>query len=79
MTPVDRKLYLWVRLYFLPFGENVLTWWCKSVKALNFEEVTSFCKPVDFMAPPMSLSVAAALDDQTPEQQADHACITNTK
>lgn len=52
-----------------PFSQHILPWRSKPIKALFFQEVTGFCQLIDFVTPPMSLSVAAAFDDQTPGKE----------
>lgn len=51
-----------------PFSESALPWWSKSFEAMRGEKVACLCETVDFMIPPVALSIAAALDDQTPEK-----------
>lgn len=52
-----------------PFGERVFSRRSEALEALHFEEITGVCQMVDFMTPPVGLSVAAALNDQTPAQK----------
>ena len=47
-----------------PFSEGVLPRHGKAFVALPFDEVTGQRDIVDFMAPPVGLSVITALDDQ---------------
>lgn len=43
-----------------------------------FEKVTGFRQLIDFMTPPMSLSVAAAFDDQAPGKEKNNPNHHNT-
>lgn len=58
-----------------PFCERVFSRRSEALEALHFEEITGVCQMVDFMTPPVGLSVAATLNDQIPAQKKNSRVI----
>lgn len=52
-----------------PFCECVFSRRSEALKTVHFEEITGVGQMVDFMTPPVGLSVAATLNDQIPAQK----------